>query len=121
MYKTINITVPDMAAILDTLEAQGQKNEYPYQKLKRYWDDWMAKEKAQQERDAQKQASRERRAAKSNFRKTFIGSNRLFEACWREALKYKRLYLEEISEELLEQIASEKVNNPKSSFFIYGK
>jgi len=58
--------------------------------------------------------------SKKEARKNFQGSNRLFESCWR---KLNQLGQENFDSpmEVLEQIASEKVNDSKNSFYIYGK
>ena len=59
------------------------------------------------------------------YQKQFRGSLALFTACWRQY----RTWLNGAIDgptcdsdvlEWLDQIASEKVNNPKSRFFIYG-
>jgi hypothetical protein len=61
---------------------------------------------------------------KAQARKNFDGSKHLFDTCWRE-------YLRNLSgtdepnkqsdvDDWLNTIASEKVNNPKSQFYIYG-
>ena len=57
---------------------------------------------------------------KKEARKHFEGSARFFEACWRELNTLGQDYFDD-SRAALEQIASEKVNNPRSSFYIYGK
>jgi len=58
------------------------------------------------------------KTTKSEARRTFDGSNELFEACWREYSKNEEYFDDTPS--VLEMIASEKVNNPKSRFYIYG-
>lgn len=63
--------------------------------------------------------------AKTAARKNFDGSSNLFEACWQLYRKYLRGAIDNPSNQAdvdswLEQIASEKVNNPRSSFYIYG-
>ena len=59
-------------------------------------------------------------------RSFFDGSNDLFNSCWRQ---YCNAYsaggideptCQEDVNNLLDSIASEKVNNPKSEFYIYG-
>ena len=57
--------------------------------------------------------------------KRFDGSENLFDACWREYRGYVRSAIdnpESISDVMdwLDRIAAEKVNNPKSSFYMYG-
>lgn len=62
-----------------------------------------------------------RRIAESHF----DGTRRLFLSCWRTYLAYLNGDIDEPSDQnevdsWLESIASEKVNDPKSSFYIYG-
>lgn len=62
-----------------------------------------------------------KRAAKRRFN----GSGRLFEACWRQYKGYTNSAISEpnnIREVMgwLDSIASEKVNNPNSRFYILG-
>jgi hypothetical protein len=57
--------------------------------------------------------------------KRFEGSKRLFEACWKQYRNYVKSSIdnpESISDVMdwLNNIASEKVNNPNSQFYIYG-
>lgn len=62
---------------------------------------------------------------KKKCRGKFDGSNALFEACWRRYSKYRGDFdidttdVDEVLE-ILETIAAEKVNNPKSRYYIYG-
>lgn len=62
---------------------------------------------------------------KKKCRGKFDGSNEFFEACWRKYLKYCGGFdidvtnVDEVSE-VLETIAAEMVNNPKSRYYIYG-
>lgn len=64
------------------------------------------------------------KSLKSQCWKAFDGSSRLFESCWNEYLK---ISCGRISDDVdavladLKLIASEKVNNPRSSFFFYGR
>jgi len=58
---------------------------------------------------------KELRAVKS------IDCDRLFNAVWRDILQFNRDCDVDDIEALYEQIASSKVNNPKSSFYLYGK
>jgi hypothetical protein len=56
----------------------------------------------------------------------FDGSERLFNACWKQYREYLAGSIEDPQsiEDVtgwLETIASEKVNNPDSTFYIYGK
>ena len=56
----------------------------------------------------------------------FDGSLRLFKSCWREyhallAGGWDQPTMQLDVDQALDQIASEKVNNPRSSFYIYGK
>ena len=67
------------------------------------------------------EVTRSRKAA----RKAFDGRQALFDACWRE---YRRElsggcdmpYTTGDIDEALERIAGEKVNNPRSMFYMYG-
>lgn len=57
--------------------------------------------------------------------KNFDGGAALFASCWRTYLGYLRGAIDYPSSQSdvdgwLEQIASEKVNNPRSKFYIYG-
>ena len=57
-------------------------------------------------------------------RKRLRSSDALFEACWRDYLYFVRnsdspTDMNDVMR-VLDQIASEKVNNPKSRFYIYG-
>lgn len=59
---------------------------------------------------------------KCYFKKQFNGSNRLFEYCWKKMLQDLQYLgcIDSISD-ALEAYAGEAVNNPRSSFYIYGK
>jgi hypothetical protein len=62
-----------------------------------------------------------KRAAK----KQFDGSIALFESCWRQYCLFLRGAIDEPLDQSdinnwLEQIACDKVNNPRSKFYIYG-
>ena len=62
---------------------------------------------------------------KKESRKNFDGSNRLFNACWRQYISWLKGSIDDptTQEDInnwLDQIASEKVNNSKSIFYIYG-
>lgn len=62
---------------------------------------------------------------KAISRKNFEGSNQLFESCWRKYLSYLNGSIDnpdcqENIDSWLETIASEKVNDSKSKFYIYG-
>lgn len=55
----------------------------------------------------------------------FDGSQELFNACWRQYMTWLNGAIDDpkaLSDVInwLDQIASEKVNNPKSRFYIYG-
>jgi hypothetical protein len=55
----------------------------------------------------------------------FDGSDDLFEACWRQYRGYLTGGIDDPKDmrdimEWLDQIAAEKVNNPRSRFYIYG-
>ena len=63
-----------------------------------------------------------RRAAEIHF----TGSLRLFRSCWRDYHALLAGGWDEPTSQLdvdqaLDQIATEKVNNPRSSFYIYGE
>jgi len=65
------------------------------------------------------------KVSKDAARKEFDGSNSLFNACWRVYLGYLKGAIDNPSDQSdvdswLRAIAAEKVNNPKSSFYIYG-
>ena len=65
------------------------------------------------------------RGIKRVARKRFDGSNELFDACWRQYRQYVNGGTDDPDDiddvmEWLDGIASEKVNNPKSRFWIYG-
>jgi hypothetical protein len=65
------------------------------------------------------------RGRKQSARERFGGSNRLFAACWRDLLKFEResdfiggdIELDAV----LNEFASRRVNNSRSSFWIYGE
>lgn len=62
---------------------------------------------------------------KTTARKHFSGSRALFDACWRKYMQYLNGAIDDQKsqkdvDDWLEQIASEKVNNSKSRFYIYG-
>ena len=64
----------------------------------------------------------DRKAAAYNF----AGSLRLFDSCWREYGNLLAGGWDEPTSQLdvdqaLDQIAAEKVNNPRSPFYIYGE
>jgi len=63
--------------------------------------------------------------ARKASRENFEGSNSLFSACWRQYLGYLHGATDnpESQDDIdswLDSIASEKVNNPRSTFYIYG-
>ena len=65
------------------------------------------------------------RVSKSEAREQFDGSVRLFEACWRQYREYLGGSIDHPESlddvvEWLDQIASEKVNDSGSRFYIYG-
>ena len=68
----------------------------------------------------------EQRTQKQTARRAFRGSDRLFNACWNQLLGFCRqgaINWPTDQAELdnwLDSIASEKVNNPKSRFYICG-
>jgi len=62
---------------------------------------------------------------KGEIRKKFDGSHRLFESCWRQYMTWIKGAIdppecEQDVSDWLDQIAAEKVNNPRSQFYIYG-
>lgn len=62
---------------------------------------------------------------KKEARKKFEGSNNLFDVCWKDMLSLIRDGMEEPESEeetmrVLDDIASQKVNSPRSKFYIYG-
>ncbi len=59
---------------------------------------------------------------KSNFRKTFEGSEGLFESCWGEFLSWFADTCNSVYEieECLDYLASQRVNDPKSKWYITG-
>ena len=65
------------------------------------------------------------KVSKAEAREAFDGSLGLFEACWRQYREYLRGaidYPESLNDvsDWLDQIASEKVNDSTSRFYIYG-
>jgi len=61
---------------------------------------------------------------KSRLKKKYNDTDRLFNSAWREVLYFARNSEIRDFEELCaiyEQITSQKVNNPRSSFYIYGR
>jgi hypothetical protein len=59
------------------------------------------------------------------YRAKFRGSNRLFKACWSTYRAFLRSSIDSPSDDeevhtWLDTIAADKVNNPKSTFYIYG-
>lgn len=59
------------------------------------------------------------------YRTLFDGSDRLFAACWRQYREYLNGGIDDPSCDAdvidwLDALASEKVNNPRSTFYIYG-
>jgi len=64
-------------------------------------------------------------AARAEVKAEFDGSTALFDACWKEYRQRLNGFINNPTsvmdiEENIEAIASEKVNNPRSSFYIYG-
>ena len=62
---------------------------------------------------------------KQEYRKNFEGSDRLFNACWGQYIFWLQGAIDNPScdydvENWLDQIASEKVNDSRSSFYLYG-
>jgi len=63
--------------------------------------------------------------AKSYYRRKFDGSDRLFNTCWNQYRNWLNSAIDDPQEDSdvldwLDSIASEKVNNSKSTFYIYG-
>ena len=58
---------------------------------------------------------------KAEAKKNFNGSERMFEACWRQLtdLEHQGLVVAEV-DETLSSFASERVNDEKSPFYMYG-
>lgn len=73
---------------------------------------------------ARQTLAKQYRERKQAARKRFDGSSRLFEACWRDLSSLERsngmINGDAEIDSVLYQFASEKVNNPDSSFYIYG-
>ena len=68
---------------------------------------------------------KEVKAHREDCKKYFDGSGRLFNACWSKYLGYLNgaIDMPECGldiDDWLENIASEKVNNPNSVFYMYG-
>ena len=65
---------------------------------------------------------KEKALTKEQYWQDFEGSRALFEACWRQLRK--EVYTESMrADEVaawLEAFAAERVNNPRSKFYIYG-
>ncbi len=63
-------------------------------------------------------------AVKRTARAHFDGSPDLFNACWRELCRTIQhgtdLDTQDDVDQWLEQLAAERVNNPRSRFYIYG-
>ena len=62
-------------------------------------------------------------ALKSRLRKDVDDRPVLFDACWKEVMRFANqgdIVDYEHLKELYNSIASEKVNNPRSKFYIYG-
>lgn len=57
---------------------------------------------------------------KSDYFNNFDGSYALFCSCWADYLKYRRYMEIDDIQEFLNDRASEKVNDSKSQFYIYG-
>jgi hypothetical protein len=61
--------------------------------------------------------------SKGTCKGQFAGSERLFEACWRELLRCRRhteIDTQADAGRWLDLFAAEKVNNPKSAFYLWG-
>ena len=62
-------------------------------------------------------------ALKKQLKQDVRDSDALFEACWREVMifaKQSDIYDNNHLKELYNSIVSQKVNNPRSRFYIYG-
>jgi hypothetical protein len=62
---------------------------------------------------------------KSEYRRSFKGSDRMFNACWKRYREFLNGSIDDPQsdtdvDEWLDSIASEKVNNSRSSFYITG-
>jgi len=60
---------------------------------------------------------------KSKLRKAVGDSPALFDSCWREVMKFANqgdIYSYQHLKDLYNQVASYKVNNPRSKFYMYG-
>ena len=67
----------------------------------------------------------EYKISKAEARELFDGSNRLFEACWKDYVGYLEGSIDDPEDiedvmDWLDSIASEKVNDWNSPFYIYG-
>lgn len=68
-------------------------------------------------------SSQEVTALKGRLRKDIGDRPALFDACWREIMKFANqgdVVDYQHLKDLYDSIASEKVNNPRSKFYIYG-
>ncbi len=65
---------------------------------------------------------KEKALTKEQFRREFDGSEALFNACWRQLRRdvYTGSMPEDEIAAWLEAFAAERVNNPRSKFYIYG-
>ena len=65
---------------------------------------------------------KEKALTKAQYWQDFDGSEALFNACWRQLKKevYTGSMPEDEVSAWLEAFAAERVNNPKSRFYIYG-
>ena len=65
---------------------------------------------------------KEKALSKEQFWADFDGSRALFDACWRQMRRevYTGSMPEDEVAAWLEAFASERVNNPRSKFYIYG-
>jgi uncharacterized protein YfkK (UPF0435 family) len=62
-------------------------------------------------------------ALKKRLKQDVRDSDALFEACWREVMVFAKesdIYDYNHLKELYNSVASQKVNNPRSRFYIYG-
>jgi len=65
---------------------------------------------------------KEKALSKEQFRREFDGSEELFNTCWRQLKREvytSSMHADEVSA-WLEAFAAERVNNPRSKFYIYG-
>ncbi len=65
---------------------------------------------------------KEKALTKAHYWQDFEGSRALFEACWRQMKRdvYTGSMPEDVVAAWLEAFAAERVNNPRSKFYIYG-